>query len=376
MTNEPKEIKNPIKYTSPRWIIMIMLALGGIFMVLVLLTYLTDNSKNELLPYSIQSSLSADYGSEAAGEGQYGESVDIEGLPLVAQVIFDSGEMNLEPRLGTLASFMQTPVPTITPYLGTAEVIPPLAVTPTPGASLTLMSTATLDELVTASPLTPEASVTPSASTVTESAFEEPPGPVVLVSPEGPLTELPTMFTWQPAERAESYALSISGSEGQIHSTSLSAFDLGCAKHSDLCTYQIELPYEEDAVYQFHVIPANVLGYGPISPRGLFSIASGALALPEPVVVISPSEGEEIEASVPEFTWQPQTGVPWYQIMIWQGEDVVNQTWLSAVQICLEDFCSVELGYRFTTGAFAWSVLAYNASGSGPVGEKVAFSIQ
>ncbi len=376
MTNEQKEIRNPIKYTSPRWIIMIMLALGGIFMVLVLLTYLTDNSKNELLPYSVQSSLSANYGSAAAGEGQYGESVDIEGLPLIAQVIFDSGEINLEPRLGTLASFMQTPVPTITPYLGAAEATPPLTVTATPAPSLTPMSTATLDELVTASAQPPEVSVTPSASTVTESAFEAPPGPVVLVSPEGPLTEPPSVFTWQPAERAETYALSISGPDGKIHNISLSAIDLGCAKTSDLCTYEIELAFEVDEVYQFHVIPANTLGYGPISTRGLFSVASGALALPQIIVPISPSQGELLDGREPDFQWEDQANVPWYQVTIWQGDEIVHQTWLSAPQICFEDFCSAVLGYRFIAGDYAWSVLAYNASGSGPMGEKVGFSIQ
>ena len=370
MTTLPNPMEPQPKKQRSVWIVLTIIALGLIFLILMGLTYLQEAHGPSLVPVSMQSTLQADYNA-----ARVSTPVELSGLPLIAQALYDSGAGDVVSRLSALQEALQNPVPSVTP--GAGETAPPAQLTPSQ-PSLTPTPTQTPAQTPTGGPpaltLTRESEGTPEEVTATAEptatviVHDQAPGFVTLVSPEGEIIANPPEFHWVPAERALSYAFSLTGPDGSIFKNRLESGDLGCGAEDGLCIYAPGLNLEGDASYIFNVIAVNNQGYGPISQGMMFSLVTGEVDPPGPVILLNPMDGESSQDLTPTLSWQVSEGAHWYRVNIRTLDGDVVDKWISSGEACdAEGLCSMNVSVSLDPGSYSWTVMAYNPGGYGPL---------
>jgi hypothetical protein len=113
--------------------------------------------------------------------------------------------------------------------------------------------------------------------------------------------------------------------------------------------------------------------YAATYGAGLFAIDLGG-GVPDAVVPLGPAG--TVYSMLPTYSWTPDPGATWYQVI---ATDAMGRTWTDWVTAeqarCATGTCAVCPGWQLAFGSGRFQVRGWNEYGSGPLGAEMAFSV-
>ncbi len=188
--------------------------------------------------------------------------------------------------------------------------------------------------------------------------YTEAPAVFALLTPllsEDILLGTSATFTWQSAERAESYEISLPGSDGTPSLTTV--FTNSC--DNSVCSYATTIDYPIGDDYTWHVTAANSVGQ-TVSEVSTFSVVSEIIIPPEAPSLLSPAANQDFDAyKTIEFSWQPVADATSYEFYLTDGINGAQpvMTDLSPDSLCTTETCVLSLYVDFQVSSLhSWHV--------------------
>ncbi len=199
------------------------------------------------------------------------------------------------------------------------------------------------------------------------------PGKVILLSPEGVLTDTSPNYQWKAIQDASSYLLNVRSGKGVVINTWFSAAEVDCASGESICTIKPSTVLA-DGKGSWKVRAKNSAGTGSWSKRFNFTVDTG-VTKPSKVILISP-EGTLTDTS-PNYQWEAIQDASSYLLNVRSGKSVVINTWFSAAEVgCAsgESICTIKPSTVLADGKGSWKVRAKNSAGTGSWSKRFKFT--
>jgi hypothetical protein len=187
------------------------------------------------------------------------------------------------------------------------------------------------------------------------------PGPAEFIAPLGDTvldTTMKSTYEWHRVDGADEYRLYLAhDANGLVMDEVLTATELGCAGTEHTCVLgkmDAKSPTLAEGSHTWYLLPKQTGG-----AEGTWSSGMGFTALPQAPakpVLVSPVGGADSDLI---FTWEQETVVSWYALVIDGGTPL----WNTAATLCNGTTCSYELTVPLEAGSHSWYVKAYNTSG-------------
>jgi|GEM_PF-2436840 len=197
------------------------------------------------------------------------------------------------------------------------------------------------------------------------------PGGIVLVAPQGDISETQPSYQWEPADGANKYQVRVRSAAGQdIIAAWYQAADVCSAS---VCAVQPAKSLEKGS-YTWQVQFSDAEGeVSPWSEAMDFKV--GAAPTPAAAVLVSPS-GEINDAS-PTYVWKPVSSASKYLLKVSDADakEYVS-SWYEAKTVCGADTCQVKTTTTLSAGEYTWKVQSASASANGAWSTEMAFSVK
>ncbi len=208
------------------------------------------------------------------------------------------------------------------------------------------------------------------------------PPPPVLISPDGIITSLPVVFTWNAvtgqATTVVAYRLYITDALGKvIHDAWYTSQQAGCVLGGTCSITPAIKKLKKRAPYVWQVMSRNRLGVeGAFSPIAVFALVKPGS--PGFIIPIAPTG--TITAAMPTYQWTGSADMTNYQLFVslvvgGQIQKVIKAKYTAAAAGCAGGgTCSVTPATALANGNYQWYVVPKGSGGKGPQNLPVAFT--
>ena len=204
------------------------------------------------------------------------------------------------------------------------------------------------------------------------------PEPPVLISPDGIITVLPAVFTWNSVPDVIAYRLYISDALGNvIHDAWYTSQQAGCVLGGTCSITPAIKKLKKKITYSWKVMSRNRLGVeGAFSDAIVFVL--GKPGVPGFIIPIAPM-GTITEAT-PAYQWTGPAEATTYQLFVTsvvggKTKKVIKAKYTAADAGCVGGgACSVTPATVLANGNYQWYVVPKGSGGKGPQNLPVAFT--